>query len=188
MIYKHMYCGYKKSGKIEFKKDDRIITASAANFEDMTFLYFETKDESLTAKDVAAGNMKPFPNGEDWFEMSEIFHYFTPEDDSQWERKIKNKEPRFRINKLNRDKISSYIYYHFDHQNTNQYDVDKFLSIFIYGNIIVMYGETPTEKVTWQEIEGRRYEPEKDYWGPLMEEHFKAWPDGEKKWVKIEIE
>ena len=183
-----MYCGYKNSGKIVLKNDDRIITSSAATFEDMTFLYFESKDEKLTANDVAIGDMKPFPDGSDWFEMNEIFHYFTPMEDGEWERKISDKKAWFRINKLNRDKVSSYIYYHVDHQNTNQYDVDKFLSIFIYGDSIVMYGETPVESVTWQEIEGRRYEPENPHWDELMKQHFKAWPDGEKKWVRIENE
>lgn len=186
MIFKHMYCGYKKDGNIKIKKDERIITASASTFEGMTFLYFESKDGSLKAADVAEGNMKAFPDGADWFEMSEIFHYFTPENDSQWERKIENKKPGFLINKLNRDKIASYIYYHFDHQNSNPYDVDKYMSIFNYGDVIVMYHETPTEKVTWQDIEGRFHKPDDPLWDDLMDEHFKAWPDGKKKWVKIE--
>ena len=188
MIYKHMYCGYKNSGKLTFTEDERIITASAANFEDMTFLYFESKDATLTADDVVSGDLKQYPNGENWFEMNEIFHYFTPEDDSEWERKIKDKKAWFRINQLNRDKVASYIYYHFDHQNTNQFDVDKFFSIYIFGDYIVMYGETPTENVTWEEIKGRRYEPENPLWDQIMNEHFKAWPDNEKKWVKIENE
>lgn len=188
MIYKHMYCGYKNSGKITLKKDERIITSSAAYFEDMTFLYFETKDETLTANDAAKGDMKPFPNGEEWFEMSEIFHYFTPRNDEEWERKIKNKKPRFKINKLNKDKIASYIYYHVGYQNTNPYDRDKFFSIFLYGNVIVIYGETPAELITWQEIEGKEHKPLRDDWGKLMEEHFLAWPDGEKKWLPMDVE
>lgn len=186
MIYKHMYCGYKKDGKVTIKDDERIITASAATFDGMTFLYFETKDEKLTASDVAEGNMSSFPDGNGWFEMSEIFHYFTPENDEQWERKIADKKPVFLINQLNRDKIASYIYYHFDHQSSNPYDVDKFMSIFIYGDFIVMYCESPTEKVTWQDIEGRYHKPDNPNWDDLMDEHFKAWPDGEKKWVRIE--
>ncbi len=188
LIYKHMYCGYKKNGKITLKKNEKIITSSAAHFEDMTFLYFETKDPSLTVKDVAEGEMKLFPNGDEWFEMSEIFHYFTPANDGEWERKIKNKKAVFRINKLNRDKVASYIYHHVWHQNCNNYDCDRFFSIFIYGNVIVMYSETPEEKVTWQDIEGRPYSPNREDWGELMNEHFAAWPDGEKKWVLMERE
>lgn len=180
MIYKHMCCGYKISGKLHFKSDERIITASAANFEDMTFLYFETKDENMTAEEVVSGDLKAFPDSSKWFEMNEIFHYFTPHDDSEWIRKEKNKKSWFKINKLNKDKVASYIYYHYDHQESNQYDTDKFISIFIYGNYIVMYGETPTELISWEEIKGRRYEPENPRWGEIMNEHFKAWEDGEK--------
>ena len=184
MIYKHMYCGYKKSGKIGFKENDKVITSSGAVFEDMVFVYFESKDETVGIDDVASGDMKPFPNGEHWFEMSEIFHYFTPANDDEWERKIKNKKPLFKINRLNRDKVAGYIYHHVGHQKTNQYNCDKFFSIFIYGNIIVMYGERPYERVTWQDIEGRPYTPpNNEEWQKLMNEHFMAWPDGEKKWV-----
>ncbi len=188
MIYKHMYCGYKNSGKVKIKKDDRIITASAASFEDMTFLYFETKDSELLPTDVAEGDLKPFPNGNEWFEMPEIFHYFTPENDGEWQRKIEGKTPVFRINKLNMDKVASYIFYHVDHQRSNQYECDKFFSIFNYGNVIIMYAEEPTELVTWQDIKGRYHEPPRSDWGALMDQHFKAWPDGKKKWVKMENE
>lgn len=188
MIYKHMYCGYKNSGKIELKNDERIITSSAASYEDMVFLYFETKDPTLTAKDAAKGDLKLFPNGEEWFEMSEIFHYFTPRDDSEWTRKTPGKKPWFRINRLYRDKISSYIYHHMEHQLGNPYECDKFLSIFIYADIIVMYGELPTEEVTWQDIEGKYHTPNREDWDDLMAEHFAEWPDGEKKWVPMELE
>lgn len=86
------------------------------------------------------------------------------------------------------DKVASYIYYHVDHQHTNQYECDKFFSIFNYGNIIIMYSEEPTEWVTWQDIEGRYHEPPRKDWADLMNQHFKTWPDGEKKWVKMKNE
>lgn len=188
MIYKHMYCGYKNGGELEFCKDERIITASAAGFEDMTFLYFETKEEDLGAQDVVKADMRPFPNGEDWFEMTEIFHYFTPREDGEWERRVPNKKPWFRINKLRREKISSYIYYHMQYQLGNPYDCDKFMSIFIYGDTIIMYGENPEEKITWQDIEGKYHLRNRDDWGDLMNEHFAFWPDGKQKWVAMELE
>lgn len=187
MIYKHMYVGYVNNNEIIFKDDERLITYSVAVFEDMTFVYYETKDETLTINDVVLGNMKPFPNDDEWFEMNEIFHYFTPQNDNQWERKI-SKIPIFEINKLEKNMISSYIYHHVQHQNSNQFGFDKFFSIFIYGDTIVIYREDPQESITWAEIEGKQHIPQdQGEWNQLMDKHFKAWPDGEKKWVPINV-
>lgn len=188
MIYKHMYCGYVGEGKITLAKDARVIVSAAAYFEDMVFLYFESTDPSLSASDISCGKMIPFPNGDEWFEMTEIFHYFTPEKDSEWVRKVKNKTPVLRINKLQKDKIASYIYYHVDHQLGNPYDCDKFMSIFLYGNIIVMYSETPTENVLWQDIEGRAHTPPRDDWDDLMNEHFSPWKDGTQRWIPLKTD
>ena len=186
MIYKHMYCGYPNNRDIELLKNHEIITSSAAVYEDMIFVYFESKNESLTIHDVAKCSMKPFPNGELWTEMIEIFHFFTPKNDSEWVRKIENKKPQFRINKINMNKVASYIYYHQQMQNNNQYNCDKFFSIFLFGNIGIIYDESPVEMITWQDIEGRTYAPTRQDWTPLMMEHFAAWPNGSKKWITLE--
>ncbi len=184
MIYKHMYRGYKKEGKVEFLDDQRIITSSGAEFDGITYIYFETKCEELDIEDVVKAEMKPYPDGKGWFELTEIFHYFTPYEDSQWERKVTEKTPKFRINHLKKNMISSYIYHHVAHQNTNQYGYDKFLSIFNVGDTIIMYSESPSEKITWQDIEGRQFIPQdSNEWDNLMDKHFKAWENGEKKWI-----
>lgn len=185
MIYKHMYCGYSDKPEIELLKNDNIITSSAAIYENMIFVYFESTEATLSINDVAKGAMKPFPNGELWTEMVEAFHYFTPKTDDEWVRKIDNKTQQFRINKIYMDKVASYIYYHQQLQRTNQYDCDKFFSIFIYGNIGIIYGESPVEPITWQEIEGRPYTPTRQDWTPLMNEHFMPWEDGRKGWIEL---
>lgn len=188
MIYRHMYCGYKKGGKLHFKENDNIITSSAANFKDMTFVYFETTDKDIDIYDVCEGDMKPFPNGSDWMEMTKIFHYYEPENDADWERKIPNKKPYFRVNKLKRDKIASYIFYHVEHQNGNQYDCDRYFSIFLYDDLIVLYAERPDENVTWADIEGKYHTPPVPNWSDIMYNHFAEWQEGGKASILLENE
>ena len=147
MIYKHMYIGYNPQRNIAIKGDSSAYTATVKYYENYALLYFESKDASTNADDVAEGTLMPFPDGRKWFEMAEIFHYFAPETDDQWVRKIENKERKIRVNRLERDKIASYIYYHVEHQNDNQVDEDKFFSIFIYDNLIFIYSEVPEEYV-----------------------------------------
>lgn len=185
MIHKHMYVAYLNDGKAEIKETDKIVTATIKYFEDMAVLYFEGKDEKVKPDDFVAGDFKAFPNGENWFELTEIFHYFSPRCDEEWVRKIENKEGSIRVNKLEKNKIASYIYYHHIHQENNPIDCDKFLSIFIFADTIFMYSENPVEKVTWADIEGKPFNYLGEDWGALMDEHFKAWPDGRKRWIML---
>ncbi len=185
MIYKHMFCGYTDEGKVELLKNDEIITSSAAAYGDMIFVYYESKNEKLGINDVVKGNMRPYPTGEGWMEMMEAFHFFTPRNDDEWVRKIDNKKAQFRINYIYMDKVASYIYYHQWLQNNNQYGCDKFFAIFILGNVGIIYGENPQENITWEEIEGKTYQPNRSDWGSLMNEHFMPWEDGHKGWVEL---
>lgn len=187
MIYKHMYCGYSDNPDVELLSHKDIITSSAAVYEDMIFVYFESINEALSIDDVAKGKMKPFPNGDMWAEMIEAFHFFTPKTDEEWIRKVPNKTPQFRINKIYMDKVASYIYYHQQLQRNNQYNCDKFFSIFLFGNIGIIYGESPVESITWQDIEGKPYTPIRQDWTPLMNEHFVPWEDGHKGWTELKL-
>ncbi len=58
--------------------------------------------------------------------------------------------------------------------------------IFLYGNIGIIYGESPVESITWQDIEGRPYTPIRQDWPQLMAEHFVPWEDGRKTWIELE--
>lgn len=185
MIHKHMYIAYLKSGVAEIEKSEKVVTATVKFFEDMAVLYFEGKDETVKPTDFVKGNFKEFPDGECWFELTEIFHYFSPRSDDEWVRKIENKEGYICVNRIEKSKIASYIYYHHMHQENNPINCDKFYSMFIYRDTVFMYGEIPTEEVTWTDIEGKPFGYMNCDWGALMNEHFKAWPDGEKKWIKL---
>ena len=175
-----MYCGYPQ-GTLELKSDAPVVTSSLVYHKDMAILYFESAQE-LCPEEVVAGSMAAFPDGSRWWKMAEIFHYFPCDDDELWQRKVENKTPVLRVNYLNEDKIASYIYYHYDHQEGHQVGVDRYGSIFIYQNMIIMYTENPTEKVEWADIYRQPYTPGRKDWVALMDQHFKAWEDGVKGW------
>lgn len=186
VIYKHMYIGFCPQRDIETKENRQVIVSCVKYYENYAILYFETKTASLVPEDVAEGSLVAFPDGALWFEATEIFHYFNIEEDSQWERKIPDKESKILVNRLHKDKIASYIYYHYEHQNDNQVEVDKFFSIFIYGNLIFIYKELPTEEITWADIEGKNHHGERYDWPALMNEHFMPWEDGSQGWVDLD--
>lgn len=177
---RYMFCGYPK-GVIKIKGAKELETSSVAYYGEMAFLYYECREEMIPEQ-VAEGDMVPFPDGSSWWRMPEIFHYFSCENEELWRRKVAKKTPVFRINYLKQDKIASYIYYHFEHQETNQIGCDRYGSIYCYQNLIIMYTESPTEKVKWIDIEGKCHRPGLANWDALMEEHFNEWEDGSKGW------
>ncbi len=181
-MYRFMYCGYPKE-ELKIRPEAKVVTASVAYFENMAFLYYESRME-LPPDAVVDGSLKEFPDGSMWFRMPEIFHYFSCEDDEKWERKEPNKEPFFRINFLYPEKVASYVCYHQEFQQNNPVGSDRYGSIYLFGNQLIMYTEFPTEKVAWTEIEGKKYAPCLSNWGELMNEHFKEWEDGSKGWRK----
>ena len=91
---------------------------------------------------------------------------------TQWERKIP-KEPFFQINQLKPEKISSYIYYHFQYQEEYPGDWDKYGSIYLFGDLLVFYLENPTEVETVKTagLLTSKNTPI-DSWDNLMEQHF----------------
>lgn len=177
MIKRYMYCGYNNS-PVDFLKNDKLITVSCAYYNDMVFLYYESFGEILP-ETVVIADMKPFPDNKYWVRMAEVFHYTTPENEILWQRKILNKQPSFELNFLNYDKISSYIYHHYAHQEGNQFGYDRYCAIFLYENILVMYHETPYEIIEEKEIEGKKHIPCPKNWDKIMKTHFK---DENNKW------
>ena len=80
--------------------------------------------------------------------------------------------------------IASYIFYHYRYQEETPCDGDKYGIIFLSGNFMVMYLETPEER---QEpaFEPNMLNGEVSDWGELMNQHFSDEPTG-RKWLEIE--
>jgi len=187
MIYRYMFQGFYKSEEIKVINYDLVETLSAAIFEDKIFLYYETKQDNIKPEDVVSADLIAFPNGEKWFRMMEIFHYSRPLSDEHWKRKITDKKPLLRVNRLKEDMVSSYIFYHYQYQEEKPCDGDKYGSIYISGNTILMYTENPTE-LDSENYKGRlnTSNTPKD-WQGLMNEHFKPWQDYEGNWKDIKL-
>ncbi len=184
MIYRRMYLGY--GDKVVFKQNSEVIVCSGARCGDMVFVYFETKNESLLIDDVVSGDMKKFPDGESFVRMIRVFQAFTPESESSYERKLTQKEPKFRINYIRPDMEQSYITYHTDFQNSNPYGWDKFFSIFMYGNLAIIYNEEPRELITLDEISGKKHTPNIENWDEIMNAHFIPHGKGEINWQYLD--
>lgn len=187
-IYRHMLCGYLQKPP-EWIENDNIVTASAALLDGLCVVYYETEGKDVGIDSVTRAKTRSFPDGKGWYEMPKIFHYFQSEDSRLWQRRLKGKTPNFSAMLLNYDRISEYIYHHYAHQENNQYGVDKYCSIYIYKNIIVMYGETPEEKITLDELRGKKSVPvDSEEWDRMMYPIFCSWNgSGEKIWRKLKV-
>lgn len=185
VIYKRMYVAYVSDKDIKINECSKVLTHTLGYYDNLAVLYYESSEPDVAPPDFASGSTQGLPDGRHWIEATEIFHYFEPKNDAQWVRKIENKTGRIFVSHLNRDMIASYIYYHVEHQHDNQIGVDKFLSIFLFEDIAFMYSETPTEKVTWDDIKGRNHHGARYKWTPLMRKHLKEWPDGTKSWKSL---
>ncbi len=189
MLYRHMYCCYPDDNNIILSDNTDVITSTFAMLDDLGILYYETENENLLPEDVIEAEITPFPDGELFYKMPDIFHYFVPETPNEWKRKIKGKKPSLTAMQLHYDKVSEYIYHHYYHQENNQWGVDKYCSIYIFKNIIVMYREFPVEKIKLEELKGKESIPVlSSEWDAMMAKIFKGWDSEDNTaWRDLEI-
>ncbi len=183
MIYRRMYVGYGEGVTICDSVD--VIVSSVASYKGMTFLYFESENEHLIPDDFVKCHFNKFPDGNSWFRMTKIFENYVPKKREDNTRHICNKSPKLRINFLKPDMEGSYIHYHKELEYSNQVGVDKFYSIFIFGNLLIIYNEEPRELTTIDDIVGETKDLGIPCWDALMAEHFATWEDGTKGWIYL---
>ena len=170
-IKRYMFMGYYQSRDIEVKDNDHYI--SYAFFKDMVFLYFEAinyeKAEDII-RDYVKIDMKQFPTGEEWVQMMDIFHYSHP---------VNKETAEFRIAILKPEKVSEYIYYHFQGQQTFNYKYGKYGAIYLYRNMLIMYDEFPLEDAEYHLVPGQWTKEDlvKDYDGDIITDLSEIWHD-----------
>lgn len=175
MIYRFMFVAYSPDPcNVELIENTSTYAALAYD-ENRVYLYVESNEKEVLPETLVRGEFIQYPNGKNWERASEIFHYSVPVSEEQWKRKM-DKTPLFRLNKLKPEKISSYIYYHYQLQEENLGRGDRYGVIYIVGDELIFYQETPkeSETVKMQGLLSTSNSP-KEEWGDLMNEHFQAY-------------
>lgn len=187
MIFRYMFFGYCRSKLFAIKNLTDVLNLSVAVFANKIFVYLESERENVSLDDIVEADLIPFPNDEKWIRMMEVFHYSKPIDKKHWARKIKKKEAYLRINFLHENMVSSYIYYHFQYQESGACNGNKYGVIFIYGNMLIMYSEKPMEIDTVRHDCLINERTKVENWGELMSKHFMPWIDYDGDWREIEL-
>jgi len=185
MIYRYMFQGFCVSEDIRVKENNEVTNLSLSVFNNKILMYFESENSNINPEDIVNENMIPYPDGKLWEQMMDIFHYSKPLSNEHWKRKIENKKPIFQVIYLKPEMVSSYIFYHYQYQEERPGEYDKYGAIFIYGNLLVMYLETPEEKETEHYASKLSTKNTPTNWGKLMAEHFAPWEDFEGEWRGI---
>lgn len=185
MIYRYMFRGYPNTFDIKLKNNPDVNNVSVFRYENSVLVYAESKFQNIKGEDFIEADMKMYPDGSMWENMADIFHYSAPQSDESWERK-QPKEPLLRVNKLHHEKISGYIYYHYQYQEEMPCDGDKYGIIFISGDFVFMYLESPEEYA--EKYKGSLDTnacPVRVNWDEIMHKHFDmGFSAG--KWLEVE--
>lgn len=171
-------------------KEQKIMTISVFRFEQALFLYCESEQdiEPYDLLDDLNDFLEKCPGLEQkryWIPMMDIFHYNEPQNIEHWRRKRKPEKSIGRILKLKPEKISSYIYHHYQYQEEKPGDGDKYGIIGIHENLLFFYTEHPTyqeEPLHKGELDTLNTPAN---WCEVMEEHFLSWEgmqESEKYW------
>ncbi len=149
MIERYMFMAYPNE-KLSILNNSDAENISIFYYNDLAFLYYESKNGYINPYEIVSGNVKTYPNGQHWQQGVKIFSYGVPMNEKQWLRKIENKKPYIKINYLKPEMFASYVYKHYELQGSGC-GCDKYGIIFSFGNMLVFYKENPVEKSTEQD-------------------------------------
>lgn len=172
---------------------DTLLTASLFQWEATLFLYVESVDAAVPVESLFGdfnGRLKAWPGGSPearhWVPMMDIFHYSAPQSVEHWRRKAPVEMPYGRVIRLQPEKVSSYIFYHYQLQEEHPGRGDKYGLISIHEDLLFFYQEQPRvaeETPAKPSLQTSNTPPN---WGELMSQHFAPWTDlGEPEWRPI---
>lgn len=119
--------------------------------------------------------------------MSDIFHY-RRDTDRDFGRRTRETESYGRLARLKPDKISSYVFYHYQYQEEKPGDGDKYGIIGLHEQWLFFYAERPAtiEAAPYAGSLNTRRTPED--WGTVMRPHFIPWAgasEDEEVWLNL---
>ena len=166
---------------------DAVCAVGVFEFKNSLYIYYECLDCELEPETVFSelcGQIEPFPDGERFIRLYDIFHYNKPtEDDSDWARRQKM-TPKATFNRIKPEMLASYIFYHYQYQEEKPGDGNKYGAIYLDGNTLFFYQEEPctVEPSRHKGLLDTKNSPQN--WGELMSKHFLAWEDCDDEWRK----
>jgi len=112
-----------------------VLRVAISEFEKKYYMYIETKSKE--------SNVFNLLNEEN--RIYEIFHFFPSQEASEWIKDRKNPTKAVILfTRLKPEMISSYIYHHFALQEELDGERFKYYSIFIHGNLLINFAESPS--------------------------------------------
>ena len=166
----------------EFYETNRIMNMSVFLLENTLYCYIESVTE-IVLPEILFGDaidcLAPFPDldGKVFRPMTEIFHFHVPQNAEQWKRKQKPDFCFGMIARLIPSMTARYIFYHYQLQEEQPGDGDKYSRIFLSDDIAFFYGEIPEvlEDVVYKGALSTHNTPENADWQNIMNEHFIPW-------------
>ncbi|OCT13482.1 hypothetical protein A8709_17925 [Paenibacillus pectinilyticus] len=126
-----------------------LMTATAYQWRNQVFLYYECVDRQLDPEEVAGAAipyLKEWPGQSKprtWILMVDVFHFNEPASYEHWLRKQPVDRRVGRIAHLKPEMISSYIYYHYQLQEERAFGGEKYEIIGLHENLLFGYQEFP---------------------------------------------
>ena len=155
----------------EMKKNGSIMTLSLHRYGSITVLYYE-----CVGCDILPQELVP-EDGIIFRPMMDVYHGNLPEGLESWSRE-KEFRPQCRVIFLRPEKVSGYIFYHFQLQEEYPGGMSQRFLISILENLLFMYTEEPDKGVKPGYAGILHTENSPTNWPELMTEHFKPWDDG----------
>ena len=176
-------------------QEDSLLTASLFQWQSSLFIYAETAGMAFSVEDELgdlAGCLKAWPGGLSdvryWVPMMDIFHYSKPQGVDHWRRKTPVEKPFARVIRLRPEKVSSYIFYHYQLQEERPGRGDKYGLITIHEDLLFFYQEQPRIKEDTPAQPTLETSNTPSNWAELMSQHFAPWSDpGEPEWRPITL-
>lgn len=131
-------------------QDGVLMTAAAFSWQNNVFLYYECISEQVEPANVAgaAGQYLIDWEGEaaprKWIEMIDVFHFNEPAGYEHWLREAAVERRGGRVAHLKREKVASYIYYHYQLQEERAFHGNKYDIIAMHENLLFGYQEFPS--------------------------------------------
>jgi len=181
-----------KAKETEVRKNyfesEKVMNINVFAFKNELYIYIESCDDEILPQEVLSGieeYLLMWPDGENkyFYQQTEIFHFNQPHSNEHWKRKQNPDCCTARIARIVPELASSYIFYHYQLQEEQFGNGNKYGRIFIMGDTAFFYSEIPDiveeplckGKLTTQNT------PPSDLWQSLMEKHFVMWDDSYPK-------